>query len=102
MNLFGIEKQNTIQQWFIELTVQAYLAVRPYREDIVALVALMLDTGLPCFRGNTIKLLRGRFQPWSSPREAAQYMCKVIRECYLSKWSATYDMIQWYQNEIPY
>ncbi|KAF6031160.1 hypothetical protein EB796_010518 [Bugula neritina] len=89
-------------QWFRELCVQAYLACRPYREAIVSLVSLMLDTGFPCFRGNTIKLLRQRFLPLASEKEAAQHMDRIVIDCCKNWRAKAYDLIQYYQNEIPF
>ncbi|VDN31784.1 unnamed protein product, partial [Dibothriocephalus latus] len=85
-------------QWFEQLSVRAYLALRPYREAIVSLVSLMLDSGLPCFRGQTIKLLRQRFMPTVSDREAANAFIRMVRAC-VDHWRAkSYDYLQYYQN----
>lgn len=74
---------------------------RPYKEAIISLVSLMLDTGLPCFRGQTIKLLRARFAPQSTDREAAVSMISVIHKSYLNIRTVAYDYLQLYQNQIP-
>ncbi|TNN18700.1 Phosphatidylinositol 4-kinase alpha [Schistosoma japonicum] len=88
--------------WFEHLSIQAYLALRPYQEAIVALISLMLDTGLPCFRGQTIKLLRQRFTPQLCDRDAAASYLRIIRTC-LAHWrDKSYDVIQYMQNQIPY
>ncbi|UJR22456.1 hypothetical protein I4U23_025514 [Adineta vaga] len=88
--------------WFKELCIKGYLALRPYRQHFITLVALMLDTGLPCFRGHTLEQLNARFKPDSSETEAARYMDEVINRCAHSLRTRIYDYIQYQQNSIPY
>lgn len=82
--------------------MQSFLILRPYREAIVSLVSLMLETGLPCFRGQTIRQLRARFTPQAKEKEAAQYMLNIILNSCLNVRTKLYDIIQNIQNEIPY
>merc|ERR1712080_289131 len=87
---------------FMKLCVQAYLAVRPYCKEIIYLVQLMLDTELPCFRGQTIEQLTARLQPEASEIQAATYMISIIRDSLFSKRTHSYDYYQYYENEVEY
>ena len=88
---------------FSELTVKAFLAIRPYTDQLVDTVHLMLGTGLPSFKGEpTIKRLRDRFQPQLSEQAAADYMVGVIKNANENYRSVVYDEFQRLQNGIPY
>ncbi|KAJ9109753.1 hypothetical protein QFC19_001983 [Naganishia cerealis] len=88
---------------FQELTVKAFLAIRPFADQLVDTVHLMLGTGLPSFKGEpTIKRLRDRFQLQLSERAAADYMMSVIKNAHENYRSTVYDGFQKAQNGIPY
>jgi len=87
---------------FSDLCVRVFLALRPHSSCFTTLVSLMLDTKLPCFRGRTIDLLRGRFVLDMSEREAARHMMTIVNNCCMSLRSKFYDQIQYLQNDIPY
>ncbi|XP_022947644.1 phosphatidylinositol 4-kinase alpha 1-like isoform X2 [Cucurbita moschata] len=96
----GVMKSET---WnlFLSLCVKGYLSARRYMDGILTTVALMLDSGLPCFsRGDPIGNLRKRFHPEMSEREAANFMIRVCVDAY-NKWTtAGYDLIQYLQQGI--
>ncbi|KAJ3411750.1 phosphatidylinositol-4- kinase [Chytridiales sp. JEL 0842] len=80
INVMDGDANTPAYKLFSELIVKAYLAVRPYAEEIVQMVALMLDSGLPCFKGEqTIKKLRDRFQLGRPDKSAAEFMVNQIR-----------------------
>ena len=42
----------------------------------------MLDSGLPCFKGDTLKRLRDRFKLDRTERRAASFMIKKINKSF--------------------
>jgi len=76
---------------------------RTVAEPIIAIVALMADSGLPCFsRGAPVANLRKRFHLEMSDAAAATFMRGLIADAY-DKWTTGfYDYIQSLQNRIPY
>lgn len=88
---------------FKELTIKAFLACRPFVEEVCATAQLMMGTDLPSFKGQgTIDRLRDRFKPDLSVEEAATYMASVIGNAQFSGRSILYDRFQKYTNQIPY
>ncbi|KAG6909642.1 hypothetical protein DXG01_016424 [Tephrocybe rancida] len=90
-------------QLFQNLTVKAFLAIRPHAEQLISTVQLMLDTGLPSFKGEpTIKRLRDRFALGLNERQAADFMMAIVKNAHENVRSTAYDEFQRLQNGIPY
>ncbi|KAF9207720.1 phosphatidylinositol-4- kinase [Haplosporangium sp. Z 27] len=102
IQIMGSSVEDQGYRWFCELCVKAFLASRPYAEQIMQLVSLMLESGLPCFRGETIKRMRSRFQLDRSERSAAEFILERVDESYLNKRTVLYDTFQKATNGIPY
>ncbi|KAI7897758.1 uncharacterized protein BX663DRAFT_527118 [Cokeromyces recurvatus] len=98
----GSEEQGFRQ--FSELVVKAYLAARPYAEEIMQLVTLMLQSGLPCFKGDgmTMKRMKTRFQLDKTERSAANFMLMRIKDSFANQRTVLYDYFQKLTNGIPY
>ncbi|KAL4866403.1 hypothetical protein BDV12DRAFT_172960 [Aspergillus spectabilis] len=89
-------------RWFESLVVKAFLASRPYCAKLSHIVSLMLDSGLPCFKPETLKHFHDRFVVDKSEREAAEFMRELVRKSYLSMSTKGYDQFQLLTNGIPY
>jgi phosphatidylinositol 4-kinase len=82
-------------QLFQHLTIKAFLAIRPHAEELISTVQLMLDTGLPSFKGEgTIKRLRDRFALGLNERQAAEHMIAVVKNAHENVRSTAYDEFQ--------
>ena len=89
-------------KWFEELCVKAFLASRQHTEKLCHIVLLMLGSGLPCFKPETIDHLRQRFVLEKSEREAADFMRDLIKKSHSSYSTVGYDQFQLWTNGIPY
>lgn len=89
-------------RWFEELTVKAFLCSRQYCGKLLHLVSLMLDSGLPCFKPETMRNLRSRFVLEKSEKEAAEYMVGLIKRSAANFSTKVYDEFQLLTNGIPY
>eukprot|EP00727_Mastigamoeba_balamuthi_P003747 m51a1_g1337 putative phosphatidylinositol 4-kinase (1839) ;mRNA; f:312747-319090 len=89
--------------WFMEQGVRAYLAARQYKDSVITLVELMLETQLPCFKPVTMDNLEGRFTPGVSIMQAAKAMGSVMQQALATSSTAfttLYDMFQRWDNGI--
>ena len=89
-------------RWFESLVIKAFLASRPYCTKLSHIVSLMLDSGLPCFKPDTLKNFRDRFALDRSERDAAEFMRDLIRKSYMNISTKGYDQFQLMTNGIPY
>ncbi|KAL3477837.1 hypothetical protein BJX99DRAFT_225404 [Aspergillus californicus] len=89
-------------RWFESLVVKAFLASRPYSAKLSHIVSLMLDSGLPCFKPETLKNFHDRFALEKNERDAAEHMRDLVRKSYMSMSTKGYDQFQLLTNGIPY
>lgn len=87
---------------FEELCIKAFLASRQYCEKLSQIVLLMMDSGLPCFKPESVKHFKERFVLERSEREAAEFMRDLIRKSASSYSTGIYDQFQLLTNGIPY
>jgi phosphatidylinositol 4-kinase A len=100
--VMGGSTEHQAYKWFEELCVKAFLASRQYAEKLSQLVLLMLDSGLPCFKPQTIQHFMDRFVLERSERDAADFVKDLIKKSHSSRSTGVYDQFQLMTNGIPY
>ncbi|KAI8608136.1 kinase-like domain-containing protein, partial [Chytriomyces sp. MP71] len=69
----------------------------------IQMVALMLDSGFPCFKGEgSIKKLRSKLRLDLDHKKAAKFMLAQIHKSHENQFSRLYDRFQNIQNSIPF
>ncbi|POS86984.1 hypothetical protein EPUL_000981 [Erysiphe pulchra] len=100
--VMGGSTDHQIFKWFEELSIKAFLASRQYTQQLSQIVLLMMDSGLPCFKLETIKNFKERFVLEKTERDAAEFMKGLIKASYKSYSTGVYDQFQLLTNGIPF
>ncbi|TGJ81045.1 hypothetical protein E0Z10_g7721 [Xylaria hypoxylon] len=87
---------------FEELCVKAFLACRPYAEKLSQIILLMMGSGLPCFKPESVEHFRERFVLEKNEWEAAEFVKDLVRKSAGSYSTMVYDQFQLMTNGIPY
>ncbi|KAK2593385.1 Phosphatidylinositol 4-kinase stt4 [Conoideocrella luteorostrata] len=102
MAVMGGSTEHQSFKWFEELCIKSFLASRQYCEKLSQIVLLMMDSGLPCFKPESVKHFKERFVMGKTEREAAEFMKGLIKTSYSSYSTGVYDQFQLLTNGIPY
>ncbi|KAL7629182.1 phosphatidylinositol-4- kinase [Parahypoxylon ruwenzoriense] len=89
-------------KWFEELCVKSFLACRPHAEKLSQIVLLMMESGLPCFKPESVRFFKERFVLEKNEREAAEFVRDLVRRSAGSYSTMVYDQFQLMTNGIPY
>lgn len=89
-------------RWFEELCVKSFLAARPHVESLSRIVLMMMQSGLPCFKPETISNFKDRFVMERSERDAAVFMRGLVKKSWGSVSTGVYDQFQLMTNGIPF
>lgn len=103
VKVMGGSNETESFKMFEELFIKGFLSVRPFYELIVGNVIPMLDSGLPCFKGEkTIRNLKQRFFLNKDDKEVISSLKGLIKSSYESMFTVGYDKFQKITNGIPY
>ena len=100
--VMGGSTDHQAYKWFEELCVKAFLASRQYTEKLSQMVLLMMDSGLPCFKPETIQHFKDRFVLDRTEAGAADFMKDLIKKSNSNYSTGVYDQFQLWTNGIPY
>ena len=87
---------------FVDLTIRGFLASRDYMNMLLDPVVLMFNSGLECFRKDSMENFIKRFQLDLNEDEAAIYMKDLIKHAEDNWRTNVYDWIQLKQQNIYY